>query len=110
MSDVLVEVAGPITTVIINRPHTRNAVDGPTAAALLRAFEAFESDDEQRVAVLCGAGGTFCSGADLLAIGTSLQNRLEAAAGEKLPKKTPTKPWVHLRLLSSVALQHVVTT
>ncbi len=58
-----------IGLITINRPEARNAVDGPTAAALRAAFEAFEADPERRVAVLTGAGGQFCAGADLKAIG-----------------------------------------
>ena len=60
---------GPVATVVLNRPHCRNAVDGPTAAALRAAFEAFEADDALAVAVLTGAGGHFCAGADLVALG-----------------------------------------
>jgi len=67
MSEVRVERDGPVTTVILDRPAVRNAVDGPTAALLADAFRAFEADDAARVAVLWGAGGTFCSGADLKA-------------------------------------------
>jgi enoyl-CoA hydratase len=55
-------------TVIIDRPERRNAVDGPTAQALADAFRRFEKDDESYVAVLWGAGGHFCAGADLKAI------------------------------------------
>ena len=65
---VRVERSGPVTTVVLDRPQRRNAVDGPTAQALADAFRAFDADDEQRVAVLWGAGGTFCAGADLKAI------------------------------------------
>ncbi len=65
-----------VTTVILDRPQARNAVDGPTAQALADAFRAFEADPEAAVAVLCGAGGTFCSGADLKAIGTPTGNRV----------------------------------
>ena len=74
---VRVEVAGEVTTVVLDRPQTRNAVDGPTAAALADAFRAFDEDDSQRVAVLWGAGGTFCSGANLQAVGTDRGNRVE---------------------------------
>lgn len=56
---VRVEKAGPVTTVILNRPHARNAVDGPTAAALLAAFTEFDADPEASVAVLWGDNGTF---------------------------------------------------
>ncbi|MGO8768912.1 MAG: crotonase/enoyl-CoA hydratase family protein [Mycobacterium sp.] len=67
---VRVERKGPVTTVIINRPAARNAVNGPTAAALYEAFEEFGRDDTASVAVLWGDGGTFCAGADLKAFGT----------------------------------------
>jgi enoyl-CoA hydratase len=71
MSDpVRVERSGPVVTVIIDRPETRNAVNGPTAAALYAAFEQFEQDETASVAVLWGKGGTFCAGADLKAFGT----------------------------------------
>ena len=59
---------GPVTSVILSRPEVRNAVDGPTAAALAEAFRAFEADAEAHVAVLWGAGGSFCAGADLKAL------------------------------------------
>ena len=62
---VLFVTDGPVCTITLNRPAKRNAVDGPTAAALLAAFERFEADDALRVAVLTGAGGHFCAGADL---------------------------------------------
>ncbi|CNY21323.1 enoyl-CoA hydratase [Mycobacterium tuberculosis] len=71
MSDLVrVERKGRVTTVILNRPASRNAVNGPTAAALCAAFEQFDRDDAASVAVLWGAGGTFCAGADLKAFGT----------------------------------------
>lgn len=73
---VLVEVSGPVTTVVIDRPEARNAVDGPTAAALVDAFRAFDADETQAVAVLTGAGGTFCAGADLKAVGTDRGNQV----------------------------------
>jgi enoyl-CoA hydratase len=68
MATVDVRRDGTTTVVTIDRPEVRNAVDGPTAAALLAAFEEFDADDAQRVAVLTGAGGTFCAGADLKAM------------------------------------------
>jgi enoyl-CoA hydratase len=74
---VRVERSGPVTTVILDRPEVRNAVDGPTAAALAEAFADFDADPEAYVAVLYGAGGTFCSGADLKAVGTPEGNRTE---------------------------------
>jgi enoyl-CoA hydratase len=62
------ERQGPVWTVVLSRPERRNAVDGPTATELAAAFRAFEADDEAKVAVLWGEGGTFCAGADLKAI------------------------------------------
>ncbi|HXH81786.1 MAG TPA: enoyl-CoA hydratase-related protein, partial [Candidatus Tectomicrobia bacterium] len=75
---VRVERRGAVVTVVLDRREARNAVDGPTAAALADAFRAFEADPTARVAVLWGAGGTFCAGADLKAIGTARGNRLAA--------------------------------
>ena len=65
---------GPVTTVIIDRPQARNAVNGPTAIALFEAFAEFDADDSASVAVLWGDHGTFCAGADLKAIGTADSN------------------------------------
>ena len=69
------ERSGRVTTVILDRPSVRNAVDGPTAAALASAFRDFGADDGADVAVLWGAGGTFCAGADLKAVGGPDGNR-----------------------------------
>lgn len=74
---VQVDRSGPVTTVILDRPEVRNAVDGPTAALLAEAFSDFEADSDAAVAVLFGAGGTFCSGADLKAVGSPRGNRTE---------------------------------
>ena len=69
---VLVERNGAVTTVAINRPEVRNAVNPATALALVEAFEAFDRDDSAAVAVLCGHGGSFCAGADLHAVSTDI--------------------------------------
>ncbi|MCV6979653.1 crotonase/enoyl-CoA hydratase family protein [Mycolicibacterium pulveris] len=74
---VRVEKNGPVTTVIMNRPEARNAVNGSAAAALLAAFEEFDGDDTASVAVLWGDHGNFCSGADLKAAETGDFNRVE---------------------------------
>ncbi len=62
---VRIEKAGPVTTVINDRPEARNACDPETSEALHGAFLAFDADPEARVAVFYGAGGAFCSGWDL---------------------------------------------
>ncbi|WP_283613782.1 crotonase/enoyl-CoA hydratase family protein [Mycolicibacterium poriferae] len=71
---VRVEKNGAVTTVIMNRPHARNAVNGPAAAELHAAFDDFDSDESAAVAVLWGDNGTFCAGADLKAFGTAESN------------------------------------
>src|SRR5437588_934945 len=77
MNGVIVDKDGPLTTVTINRPEVRNAVDRDTAAELADAFRAFDSDESSSVAVLTGAGGTFCAGADLKGVAAGRGNRVE---------------------------------
>lgn len=76
---VRVERSGPVTTVIMNRPEARNAVNGPAAAELFDAFRQFDADDSAAVAVLWGDNGTFCAGADLKAFGTPDANQAHRA-------------------------------
>jgi enoyl-CoA hydratase len=71
--NVHTEVDGPVTTVVLDRPEARNAVDRQTAESLVKAFREFDADESQSVAVLYGEGGTFCAGADLKA----MDNRVE---------------------------------
>ncbi len=72
------QVQGRTLIVTIDRPEVRNAVNGPTAAALHDAFRAFDADDGLDVAVLTGAEGTFCAGADLKAVASGEGNRVIA--------------------------------
>lgn len=74
---VRTERSGPVTIVTLDRAHARNAVDRATAEALADAFRAFDADADARVAVLHGAGGTFCAGADLKALAAGTPNRVE---------------------------------
>ena len=71
------DIADGIAVVTIDRPEARNAVDRPTAQALADAFHAFDEDDALSVAILTGADGAFCAGADLKAVGTESGNRVE---------------------------------
>ena len=73
---VKVEHEGPVTVVTIDRPARRNAVDPATAAALLEAFTAFDGDEASTVAVLTGAGETFCAGADLKSLADGDRHRV----------------------------------
>lgn len=74
MDAIRYETEGPVAIVTINRPQARNAVDGPTAALLAAAFRRFADDDQLAVAVLTGADGTFCAGADLKAVAVGKGN------------------------------------
>jgi enoyl-CoA hydratase len=65
---ILTSRDGPVLIVTINRPERRNAVDGATAALLYETFKAFDADADVTAAVLTGAGGAFCAGADLKAL------------------------------------------
>ena len=73
---IRIERGDTVATIVIDRAGARNAVDGPAARALADAFREFERDDGLRVAVLWGAGGVFCAGADLKARGTARGLRL----------------------------------
>jgi enoyl-CoA hydratase len=77
MKTVVCEKKGRVFIVTIDRPHARNAVDLATASALVEAFGEFDEDNSLDVAVLTGAGGTFCAGADLKGIAAGRGNRLE---------------------------------
>jgi len=72
------EADGPLAIVTIDRPDVRNAVDRETAEALAAAFRTFEEDETLAVAILTGASGTFCAGADLKAVATGGGNRTAA--------------------------------
>jgi enoyl-CoA hydratase len=93
---VHVEHDGPVTIVTIDRPEVRNAVDRWTATQLAQAFRMFDADSAQSVAVLTGAGGTFCAGADLKAFGTDRANAVtDAGDGPMGPTRMVlTKPVV----------------
>ncbi len=76
MAVVSFETEDAIAIVTITRPEARNAVNRETAAALAAAFRRFDSDDSLSVAILTGAGGYFCAGADLKAVATGQGNRV----------------------------------
>jgi enoyl-CoA hydratase len=75
---VRIEHRDRVATVVLSLPRVRNAVDGPTAAALADAFRTVDADAGVDAAVLWGEGGTFCAGADLKAVGTPRGNRVAA--------------------------------
>jgi len=85
---------GAITTIIIDRPTVRNAIDRATAHALTAAFDDFDADPDQHIAVLWGANGTFCAGADLKAVAGGDFNDTDPAGDGPLgpTRRTLSKP------------------
>jgi enoyl-CoA hydratase len=103
MSDaVRIQRDGPVWTVLLGRPDRRNAVDGPTAAALADAFRAFDADPDAAVAILHGEGGVFCAGADLKSIGTDTGNRIDPM-GEGDGPMGPTRMRLGKPVIAAVA-------
>ena len=91
---VAIDHHGPVTIVTIDRPATRNAIDPPTAEALVSAFDAFEADRASAVAVLTGAGGTFSSGFDLTVAAGGIDYDPDGPPALGVTRSTPTKPVV----------------
>lgn len=99
---VLSEKKGPVTTITINRPEVRNAVNRATARALADAFREFEADEEAKAAVLTGAGGYFCAGADLKAVAEG-DERGNRTAEEGDGPMGPTRMWLNKPVIAAVA-------
>ncbi len=94
------EKQGDVSTIILSRSHAKNAIDGPTAAALADAIRAFERDDGARVGVLWGEGGTFCAGGDLKGIAEGRGNRIDPGGDAPLG---PTRMVLSKPLIAAVA-------
>lgn len=93
--EVRYERIGAAAVLTIDRQERRNAVDGPTADALERGYDAFEADDDARVLVVTGAGGVaFCAGADLKAIESFASRRDSEAGPFGFTRRTPSKPTI----------------
>ena len=88
---VRIEASGAVATIVLERPARRNAVDRPTADALRAAFERFEAEPAWRAAVLFGAGGTFCAGADLSALNDATRRNELHADGSGPGPMGPTR-------------------
>jgi enoyl-CoA hydratase len=92
MTKILIEKSGPVTTIVINRPEARNALDNEAAHALADALKTFDADADARVAVLTGAGGAFCAGADLKELGAGV-DYFPWAGSDEGPLRAPlSKP------------------
>ncbi|MBB3640572.1 crotonase/enoyl-CoA hydratase family protein [Variovorax atrisoli] len=102
MQYVSYDTDGAVCTITLNRPDKRNAVDGLVAAELREAFGRFEAEDALRVAVLTGAGGHFCAGADLSAVGDpARRNELDPEGGGSGPMG-PTRMALSKPLIAAV--------
>ncbi|MGL4304947.1 MAG: type II toxin-antitoxin system Rv0910 family toxin [Mycobacteriaceae bacterium] len=91
---VLVERRGPITIITLNRPEVRNAINLATALALERIIDEFEADSTARVAILTGAGSSFCAGMDLKAAARGEFPLTENRGMLGLTAKPPVKPLI----------------
>ncbi len=98
---IRVETQGPVTTVIIDRPEARNAVDPAMAQALAAAFAAFDADEGARVAVFWGAHGAFCAGFDLKVAAQSTAGTL--ASEEGIGPMGPTRMLLKKPVIAAVS-------
>lgn len=103
MRHVRVETDGPICIVTLDRPDKRNAVDRQVADELIDAFARFSADDTLHVAVLCGAGGTFCAGADLQAMGDPKRRNALDADGQGAGPMGPTRMQLDKPVIAAVS-------
>lgn len=92
--EVLVDIADGIMTVTLNRPEARNAANRALAEGVAAAMDELESNDDVRVAILTGAGGTFCSGMDLKAFVSGETPSIEGRGFAGLTEYTPSKPLI----------------
>ncbi len=93
-NEVLVDVADGIMTVTLNRPEAKNAANRAVAVGVAAAMDRLDSDDSIRVAILTGAGGTFCAGMDLKAFVSGEMPMVEGRGFAGLTEATPRKPLI----------------
>jgi enoyl-CoA hydratase/carnithine racemase len=91
---VLVDVADGVMTITLNRPKAKNAVNLDVAKAVAAAMEELDSNDDIRVAILTGAGGTFCAGMDLKAFVTGELPVIPGRGFGGLTEQSPDKPLI----------------
>ena len=92
--DLLVAASGGVLTLTLNRPQARNAVTVAIANAMVEAIDAFDRDDELRVAVVTGAGGSFCAGMDLKRFAAGEVPRIPGRGFAGLTARPPRKPLI----------------
>jgi enoyl-CoA hydratase len=93
---------GPVVTVTIDRPDVANAIDAPTALQLADAFRRFDADESAHVAVLTGAHGTFCAGADLKAMRSGEAERVTRLAPDGDGPVGPTRMLLSKPVIAAV--------
>ena len=93
-NEVLVDVTNGIMTVTLNRPEAKNAANRAVAVGVAAAMDKLDSDDSIRVAILTGAGGTFCAGMDLKAFVSGEMPMVEGRGFAGLTEATPRKPLI----------------
>jgi enoyl-CoA hydratase/carnithine racemase len=89
------KTAEGITTITINHPQRRNAINRPTAQKLTNAFVSFENDPTQKICIFHGANGTFCAGADLQEVAKASNPVVGSKSSALLPVRSGTVPWGH---------------
>jgi len=100
---VTIQKKNHICRITINREQVKNAVDGPTAKALADAFREFEEDKESDVAILAGAGNTFCAGADLKAVANHAEGRFNTLAAEGDGPMGPSRMVLSKPVIAAIA-------
>jgi len=90
--DVLTEVEDGVLVITINRPDARNAMNKAAAEGIAAALDRLDDEDDLRVAILTGAGGTFCSGMDLKGFLHGESPIVEGRGFGGLTQKSPAKP------------------
>ena len=92
--EVQVDVADGIMTVTLNRPEAKNAANRALAEGVAGAMDELDSNDDIKVAILTGAGGTFCAGMDLKAFVSGETPQIEGRGFAGLTEKGPRKPLI----------------
>ena len=92
--ELLTEVRDGVLIVTINRPEAKNAMNRAAAEGIAEAMDRLDSDDSLRVAILTGAGGTFCSGMDLKGFLRGERPSVEGRGFGGITEKGPVKPLI----------------
>src|SRR5690606_31085782 len=85
---------GPVLVITLNRPHRRNAVNRAVSQAVAAAIDRLDADDQIRVGILTGAGGSFCSGMDLKAFAAGEPTSSPSRGFGGLARRPPEKPLI----------------